>query len=664
MQSRASFFNITAFRKNILRFAPVWALYTVFLLLVLFAISILNPEQMARTIAGITVVAGWANFLYSGTVAMCLFGDLYKTRLCCALHAFPLRREGWLLTNIVSGLLFSLIPNVVVSLITSMMLGQYAYHIWILVAVAFLQYLFFFGVAVLGALCAGNRLGMLTVTGIFQFIVVVIQWVAESIYQPLFYGIELATDSFYRFFPLSRMTSPYVQWTYGNLENNKFSFVTENWVHLALCAVAGVVCMVLAWQVYRRRHLERAGDFLSLRSLRPVLLIVFSVAVGVVFYAFSKLFGRATYVLYAAGIAIGFFCGQMLLDRTLRVFHKKSLLAFGILVVALAGSMVLTWTDPFDVSGYTPTLSKVENAAVYGSDSIYIYRDPEYSRFEITDPDEIAQVQELHKQLAQSKPASDKDTADIYIRYTLTNGRQINRYYQFDIKGSLADEAGTWFGDMRYLFRVSDTAVLSNVLNSFAATGYDKGLTLESTDPAELAGLLEAIKADCEAGKMNQNWIRSHGMEWQYSIQFSVSKDAFAEGYRSNALLIREDCTNTLAFLKGFAEREAERKEYESRLYYPDVVATLENNPGKVVIKEWKYIQGTNSDIRSYADIYYQKDGIESYLGTVSNSSGHCAFMSGQYMLKVENGELFVSWAYSFGIVNSWYEESFPLPQG
>ncbi|MBQ8881212.1 MAG: hypothetical protein IJ030_03460, partial [Oscillospiraceae bacterium] len=100
MKSRTSFFNLTAFRKNITRFAPVWALYTVFLLLVLFAISDQESGYMARDVIMITRLAGMGNLLYAGVVAMCLFGDLYKTRLCCALHAFPVRREGWLLTNI------------------------------------------------------------------------------------------------------------------------------------------------------------------------------------------------------------------------------------------------------------------------------------------------------------------------------------------------------------------------------------------------------------------------------------------------------------------------------------------------------------------------------------------------------------------------------------
>ena len=182
MKSKTSFFNLTALKKSILRFAPVWALYSVFLLLILFAISGQKPVHMARDILEITRLACWGNLLYAGIVAMCLFGDLYKTRLCCALHAFPMRREGWLLTNIASGLLFSLIPNALVCALTSIQLGAYSFYIWNLFWVSALQYLFFFGTAVLSALCAGNRLGMAAIYSMIHFIVVLVYFLAEVIY--------------------------------------------------------------------------------------------------------------------------------------------------------------------------------------------------------------------------------------------------------------------------------------------------------------------------------------------------------------------------------------------------------------------------------------------------------------------------------------------------
>ena len=50
MKSRTSFFNPTAFRKDILRYSPVWALYTIFLLLVLFGEGEYARATIARDI--------------------------------------------------------------------------------------------------------------------------------------------------------------------------------------------------------------------------------------------------------------------------------------------------------------------------------------------------------------------------------------------------------------------------------------------------------------------------------------------------------------------------------------------------------------------------------------------------------------------------------------
>ena len=567
MKSRTSFFNLTAFRKNITRFAPVWALYTVFLLLVLFAISDQESGYMARDVIMITRLAGMGNLLYAGVVAMCLFGDLYKTRLCCALHAFPVRREGWLLTNIASGFLFSIVPNIFVCTITSVMMGEFNDYIWYLLAVASLQYVFFFGTAVLAALCAGNGLGMIAIYGIIHLVVVLIYFLATVIYQPLIYGIEMEAESFYQFFPLHRMTGDYVITRDGFSSPEFVGYATENWVHLAICAAVGVGSFALAWFVYRRRHLERAGDFIALRPVAPVFLIIYTIAVGAVFYSFSELINQPSYVVYAAGIAIGFFTGQMLLNRTVRVFDKKSWLAFGLLAVVLSGSMVLTWLDPMGIGSYVPPLDKVESAAIYGPDKVYVYHGLyQYNTFEMTDAEEITKLQTFHEKLADNRPTGSSNY-DVNIRYKLTDGTEVNRYYRMDFHSPLAEEANIWFSDPRYIFQVDDTDILYDLFSAFNVDMHyyededkdrTKPLFFQSKNPEELRGLLDAILADCAAGKMAQAWNFHRGEDSKYGIGFELKNATLEESfemYRFRSLSIYSDCTNTVAYLdKLFAQ--------------------------------------------------------------------------------------------------------------
>lgn len=98
MKSKTSFFNKTVFKKNLTRFAPVMAVYTLCLILGMMMLY-QNNEEMGRTfwfasrIAGNLQLMGLVNLLFAPLCAMLLFGDLYNSRMCNALHAMPMRRE-------------------------------------------------------------------------------------------------------------------------------------------------------------------------------------------------------------------------------------------------------------------------------------------------------------------------------------------------------------------------------------------------------------------------------------------------------------------------------------------------------------------------------------------------------------------------------------------
>ena len=119
MKLRTSFFNPAVLRKDITRFAPLWGLYFVGMLLL--CVGGLFREETNLSLAsmmGTTIgLFSILNFCYALVCAELLFGDLFNARLCNALHAMPLRRESWFLPHIVSGRLFSIVPNLIVSLL-------------------------------------------------------------------------------------------------------------------------------------------------------------------------------------------------------------------------------------------------------------------------------------------------------------------------------------------------------------------------------------------------------------------------------------------------------------------------------------------------------------------------------------------------------------------
>ena len=161
MKSRTSSFNTTVFKKDITRFAPLWGVYLIFMLLVMIGIS---GERFAyyrlQNVRECITAFAWVILIYAAAAAQMLFGDLYSSRMCNALHALPLRRECWCITHVVSGIAFSVLPNLVMVLLSFPVLrleAAWSAAFWWLLATQ-LQYLFFFGIAVLCIMLSGNRL--------------------------------------------------------------------------------------------------------------------------------------------------------------------------------------------------------------------------------------------------------------------------------------------------------------------------------------------------------------------------------------------------------------------------------------------------------------------------------------------------------------------------
>ncbi len=577
MKSRTSFFNLTAFRKDIFRFFPIWGLYTIFLLLVLFAQSHDSDPQMARSMLEFTSAMSWINLIYGGLCGAFLLMDLFNGRLCNALHAFPMRRESWLTTHILAGVLFSLVPNLLLTLLASLLLWEYAYMALLWLAVSTLQYLFFFGSAVLCGVCAGNLIGMGVLYGIFHFITVLVQAVAELLYEPLLHGIQLNTNLFYRYFPAYQLgTANYAEYrvhysehlTFGQFEG----LVGASWWYVGICAGVGIVLAALAYLVYRRRQLESAGDFISLRPLSPLFLVICTVGAGAIFYMFSELFDSKTYIMLIIGGIIGYFAGSMLLNRTLKVFNKKAFVGLGVVAAVFAGSLLLTSLDPLGVTRYVPNIDNVESAVIWGADkadynylaisALHSYVDVGngQSGYRITDREELEDLQSFHRELTGYRYSRGQGTqCDVRIQYKLKGGRTVTRYYDVGRDSAVGERAGKYFNDMRYIFEINDPIYLYRSIENVEFECYleDEGRFVMLMEKEDLEGLLDAIKADCEAGLMAQNWAyhrnEDKGSNVIGYLYFSFDHSIFQYtdwGYSSPNLTVWSDSTNTVKYLE------------------------------------------------------------------------------------------------------------------
>ena len=568
MKLRTSFFNIHVLKKNLTRFAPLWVLYAVGEVLGIMTLDL--GEAAYRIVDDLSYIMGPVSICHAGyalLVAACLFGDLFDSRLCNGLHAMPMRREGWLLTNLVSGLVFALIPALVGGGFAAVVLREYW---WIALAwqlVSLLQFVFFFGVAVFSAMCAGKRIGMIAIYAMVNFFSVLIFWVADMLYEPLLPGVVFSEAWYELFSPLVTMVgSMYydidINWSEISTKVVFNGYIPESWYYLFICAGVGVVFMVLSWLLYRKRHLETAGDFISFRPMRMVFLIVYTIAAGVLVYAFGDFVGLyKDYGFLTVGILIGFFTGWMLLERTIKIFTKKVFAGFAVFAILFAASLGITAWDPMHMVTYVPETEKIANVCLFQlSDTFLYYSGTHSGGWYITDPAEIAKVQTLHKQMLETPADPDGEILNMELRYELKNGSYVYRSYDVPAESYVAEELRLFMSDPRAVFGVEDLQqVRDNLLQmNIYLHGGDK--LLEITDRDRMEALLDAVLADCRTGAMAQNGnfhryqeqIANVDVTWKVPNGEGVNVDP--NGARGEFLQIFEGCVNTAAFLETLDE--------------------------------------------------------------------------------------------------------------
>lgn len=413
MKLRTSFFNGTVLRKDITRFAPVWGLYSIFTLMAFFLLweSDRDAARFANSACYIMQAMGIVNFAYATICALMLFGDLFNTKLCNALHAFPLRREGWFLTHCAAGFLFCLVPNTVAALLAAALLQEYCYLAFLWLGIMLLQFLFFFGAGVFSVMCAGNRLGAIAVCGIFNLLAVLAAWLFMTFYDPFLYGIELDLEPYLNFSPVVGFHHfQYVETGFDKMayKTHFYGFIPEQWQYLFIAAGVGAVLLALAVLIYRGRQLENAGNLISLMPVAPVFLIIYTLCAGAVMYYVTEIFsGNGRYLFIFLGFAIGFFTGRMLLEKKVNVFRPKTFLAFGILLAVFALTVGLTKLDPAGITRYVPEIEDVKQVQISPNQARYYY---EHSKCILTEQTDIEAITKIHQDLVDNRKGS-KDSA-------------------------------------------------------------------------------------------------------------------------------------------------------------------------------------------------------------------------------------------------------------
>ena len=538
MKSETSSFK-TVLRKDVTRFAPLWAIYLIGGLLVVLSITdYMDAEDVGRYLSNTIGPFSIINMIYAGLAAQLLFGDLFNSRLCNALHAMPMRRETWFAAHIISGFLYSVVPHAIAMLLILPRLGEFWFLAFVWMLAMALGFLFFFGLAVFSVFCTGNRFAMTAVYAILNFLSLIAWWFVATIYEPVLFGVSIKGDWFSLFCPVVKLCSlnQFVIFKHQQYQG------LGDWSYLIILAVLGVALLGASLLMYRRRALESAGDFMAVRPLAPVFSVVYTLCVGAVFAMFGQLFGDGYLLFLFIGIAVGYFTGQMLLQRSLRVFKAAAFGKLALLAVLLVASVFLVRWDPAGITRWVPQENQVEKVTISNTPTFYEYN---ASTITLREPEEIEKVLQAHQSILDNRDREDDGNwQTIAFRYYLKDGTVRERNYTVRLTDEAVRLLSSLYVKPEQVLGYSDWDAF---LTSVKAV-YVEHATIEDLEKCH--ELVKAIRADCEEGNMTQYWRFRWDDSAEYCLYIMIERIDSTGSQITRSLDIYSDAKHTLQWLR------------------------------------------------------------------------------------------------------------------
>lgn len=582
MKLKMSFFDPALLKKNLSRFSPAWILTLVGMILCLpvslmIALQREIPVVYEITLPRVQRALGEAANAGPSFAIVCalifaglLFKYLHKTRAAYMMHAFPMTRTCLFVTNTVSGLLFWLVPTLVTGLLTQIILSANGFSacsglLWAAMGKWVLQFLCFFGIAVFAMMLSGSTIIGTLCYGAFQGIFALLPMMTLVLVEYYFHSLDISVDADFGYlapvFAMLRGCATWLLWLYAGI---------------------GLVLLVVAWLHYLRRDIERAGDAMAYRWARIAFRIVFtySMTLGLGFLL-TGILGfvneeRSLVLLpYALiGCVIGWFGSSMMVERTVKVFRKKSVwVGFAICVALLVGTIACLKYDVFGVQRRVPETAQVESVEIWTEGD---YNSPYADRITLTDPADINTVRTVHQNAIkawQKNPdrASDffrYDAGDIHICYHLAGGGTLRRVYEIpeenykDLARFYADPeiAAAWYEralpekfSCVSLFGVEDYEI-----DQYGNDIYTSSSALDCRNPSALR---EAVLADARAGRlpivncltgsMDLDTGAIRGSYWDHpSLDFENASYSGQEVKNWVSIRILETATETIALFE------------------------------------------------------------------------------------------------------------------
>lgn len=603
MRSGTSFFDLTLYRRTVNRFWPLWAVNLVLWLFVLPLNGLMqlgddpygSSRSLLRFARNVGDTATNVGILFSAmaglAVAMAVCSHLYNSRSANFMGALPTRREGQFVSTYLAGLTMLIGPNLLVFLLTllveavggAVMMAPLLFWLGAMCAMEF----FFFSFAVCLGQFTGHILVLPVYYGVFNFIAIAVyglfQWFLEAYYFGHggiadYDGWILWLTPIVALFQMEINVSSDIYSVSPLTDIGMWDVRIEGLQIVGVYALVAVVLTGCALLLYRRRQLESAGDIVAVRILRPV----FRYGVGFCSGLFLGWLTQQILGLGQVGLmiviliwgVIGCIVAQMLLDKTVRVFHKwkgcAALTVAFLLIFAVIG---------FDLTGYetrVPDPASVEYVEMIGLNGY-----PSDSGYSLggtfTDPDTIKAITALHRAIVEIGEQGEVNGTYINFKvsYHLKSGRTLNRRYVVEMGETLLPLSQ----NIRDRYDVRRAAYQMDQLEEFLAQGGALVWATLYTDEQDEIRFYEqdaervwnAVLDDFEAGTIGFHTVGDYGKQTEAVSQVQSGDRVYSslrlefnwlagtgqnESSRYLEVAVSRDSEHTLEVLKRFLPNE------------------------------------------------------------------------------------------------------------
>ncbi len=449
MKSKTSLFNPGLSRSILSRFWPLWLIY---LGVLLVQLPVTASEYLSygtymdnRILSLAMNVAGYA-MAASVLSVMAVFSYLYSKRSCSLINSLPVRRETAFVTACLTGLLPLLLAEVLTWLIS---LGVFAgsesvrpewLNSWLLVVL--LSTLASYGFGVFCAMLTGHILVLPALFLVLNAAVYVLEALVQALLRTLVYGYDGGSALISRLSPLPYASSALrviAEPTAGSLEPE---FILLGIDSLAVYAVVGMLFIVPALLLYRRRKMEAVGDVVAIKALEPVFKYCASIyaALGLGALMAESMDNALSSgppeaavlaLMLLLGAALGYYAAEMLLQKSLRVFRSRIRGLIVVWAVFLLGVVVAE----LDLTGYERRVPETEEIQ-----SVVLVNDGRVTE----DAESIKLTRKIHQTAIDNEEHNRQaeSTSIIYIRYELKDGSSLSRSYWVDRSRDWVDNSG------------------------------------------------------------------------------------------------------------------------------------------------------------------------------------------------------------------------------